>query len=67
MPRKNKSPQHTPYTFSTTARKKRRYTTRKQAEKIAEEQMLLTPGLEIHVYQDIDGGWYLTRTKNTQP
>jgi hypothetical protein len=40
---------------------KTRYPSKKAAENIAEIQMLQKPGLELSVYQENDGGWYLTR------
>lgn len=65
MPRKNKSPKHTPFVFAKNSHTKRRFANKKQAEHAAEEQMLLKPDLVLHVYQDIDGGWYLTRTRSS--
>ena len=61
MPRKNKSPKHVPFQFAQGSGDKRRFATKKQAEQAAEDQMLLKPDLLLYVYQDIDGGWYLTR------
>ncbi len=46
-------------------RAKTRYRNKKDAEKAAEMQMLIVPSLELTVYQGIDGGWYLTRRKNS--
>lgn len=62
MPRRNKTTPHTPYKPALRPGAKRRFATRQQAEQAAEHQMLLKPGLVLHVYKDIDGGWYLTRT-----
>lgn len=63
MPRRNRTTPHTPYKQSLLPNKKRRFATRQQAQAAAEYQMLLKPQLELYVYKDIDGGWYLTRTK----
>ena len=32
----------------------------KKAEEAAEYSMLLNPNLELYVYREINGGWYLT-------
>lgn len=62
MPRKNKVVKHTPFHFTNPEVGKTRYATKQQAEKAADYQMLLKPGLELYVYKsDLDGGWYLTR------
>lgn len=67
MGRKNKTPQHTPFQFPNRESGKVRYPTKRQAEEAAEYQMLLKPDLELYVYKsDLDGGWYLTRTKTSQ-
>jgi len=44
---------------------KNSYPTRERAEHVAEEQMLLTPSLELTVYACMCGcgGWHLTRVK----
>lgn len=63
MPRKNRSPKHSPYIATRASGAKRRYGTKQQAQKAAEERMLLHPSLELTYYQDIDGGWYLTSKK----
>lgn len=44
---------------------KRRYPTQRKAQETADYQMLLNPDLTLKVYQDIDGGWYLTRDKSS--
>lgn len=65
MPRKNKTPQHTPYKFVNREAGKKRFATKREAEQAAEHQMLLKPDLELFVYKsDTDGGWYLTRSKS---
>lgn len=65
MPRKNhkQKPQFTPYTPPTSGaqKAKKRYGSRAEAQKVADYQMALDLKLELFVYQDIDGGWYLTR------
>ena len=61
MPRRNKSPKHVPFRPALPNQNKTRFATKRQAEAAAEHQMLLKPDLELFVYQDIDGGWYLTR------
>jgi hypothetical protein len=42
---------------------KRRYASKTEAEKVAEEQELLNPGLHLRVYKCVAGcgGWHLTR------
>ena len=65
MPRKNKTPKHTPYRYTYQQAQKTRFRTKKQAEDAAERQMLLHPSLELFVYKDIDGGWYLTRKESS--
>ena len=64
MPRKNNNDKskfirYDPKISST----KRRYPNKREAEKAATYQMALDLSLELFVYQDIDGGWYLTRQK----
>lgn len=62
MPRKNKVVKHTPYIFTNHEAGKTRYSTKREAEKAADYQMLLHQNLELYVYKsDLDGGWYLTR------
>lgn len=60
MPRKNKPIKHTPYVFARNEGGKVRYQSKAAAEKAAELRMLQNPGLELTVYQALDGGWYLT-------
>ena len=42
---------------------KKRYPNKREAEEAANYQMALDLGLELFVYQDIDGGWSLTKRK----
>lgn len=42
------------------SKKKTRYGTKQQAERVKQELMTLNPDIELKVYQDIDLGWYLT-------
>lgn len=65
MPRKNKSTKHIPFQNVDREAGKTRFTSKLAAEKAAEYQMLLKPGLELYVYKsDLDGGWYLTRKQS---
>lgn len=41
--------------------KKKRYVSKLEAERAAEYLMALDLSLELKVYQDLDGGWYLTK------
>ena len=41
--------------------KKKRYTSKLEAEKAADYLMTMDFSLELKVYQDLDGGWYLTK------
>lgn len=61
MPRRHKPIKHTPFRPTTDTPNKKRYPSKLAAERIAEQQMLLHPGLELKVYQGDDKGWYLTR------
>ena len=63
MPRKNHKQKIklAPYEFKKSTRNKKRYGNRAEAQKVADYQMALDLNLELFVYQDIDGGWYLTR------
>lgn len=65
MPRKHHPKHHIPYQHTELPRKdKRRYSSEQLAKKAAEHQMLMNNGLELTIYKDIDGGWYLTRRKS---
>ena len=66
MPRKNhkRKAKLTPYEFKKPT-SKRRYGSHAEAQKVADYQMALDLNLELFVYQDIDGGWYLTRKNHT--
>ena len=67
MPRKNKHIQHVPYTFVNHEAGKTRFATRRQAEEAAAHQMLIKPELTLYVYKsDVNGGWYLTRSKSVE-
>jgi hypothetical protein len=60
MPRRNKTPKHTPFKLTSPEANKVRYGTKQAAEKAAELRMLENPGLELAVYQALNGSWYLT-------
>ena len=66
MPRKNhkRKAKLTPYEFKKPT-SKRRYGSHAEAQKVADYQMALDLNLELFVYQDIDGGWYLTKRKTS--
>lgn len=65
MPRRNKTPRHKTFNPIQVETSKRRFATKRQAEDAAKERMLFTPNLQLSVYREIDGGWYLTsRTSN---
>ncbi len=67
MPRKNNTQKHVPFQSVNNEASKTRYATKRQAEEAAEYRMLLKPDLQLHVYKsDLDGGWYLTRQKNSK-
>ncbi len=68
MPRKNHKQKIklAPYEFKKSTRNKKRYGNRAEAQKVADYQMALDLNLELFVYQDIDGGWYLTRKDSAQ-
>ncbi len=61
MPRRHKPVKHTPFQPVNNEGAKKRYPTKAAAEKAAEIAMLQRMGLELTVYQGLDGGWYLTR------
>lgn len=63
MTRKNNRPNYTPRPLPHPRQAKRRFETERQAHAAAEHQMLLNQELDLTVYKDIDGGWYLTRRK----
>ena len=65
MARKNKIKKHVPYHLVDREAGKTRFANKLAAERAAEYQMLLKPGLELFVYKsDLDGGWYLTRSSS---
>ena len=41
--------------------KKKRYSSKSEAEKVADYLMIMDFSLELKVYLDLDGGWYLTK------
>jgi hypothetical protein len=63
MPRRNKQVKHIPYSPVIGEGSKVRYGSKQAAEKAADLRMLQVPGLELEVYQALDGGWYLTSRK----
>lgn len=64
MPRKNNHVKHTPFQLNDHEAGKKRFATKQAAEKAAEYQMLLKPDLLLYVYKsDLNGGWYLTRSR----
>lgn len=66
MPRKNRTKSHSVYDYNGLPARKKRFATKRQAEAATIEQRLLKPDLQLYVYKDIDGGWYLT-SKRTNP
>lgn len=60
MPRRNNTPKHARYTPPATGHTKRRFNTEREAQKAADDRMAENMSLELSVYKDIDGGWYLT-------
>jgi len=64
MPRRNKSQKNNPFISYESCHNKRRYINEKDAQKIAELQMLENMSLELSVYKcDACKFWHLTRTK----
>jgi hypothetical protein len=63
MPRKNNKQKVKSERFEIqlSSSKKKRYTSRIEAEKAADYLMAMDFSLELKVYQDLDGGWYLTK------
>ncbi len=65
MPRRNKSVKNQQFVFFETCRTKRRYNNEKEAQKIAEIQMLENMSLELAVYKCNECKfWHLTRTSS---
>lgn len=64
MPRKNnKSPQKfIRFEMNAPRSTKKRYPNEREAQAAA-DYLFLTRGVELEVYRDIDGGWYLTSRK----
>lgn len=63
MPRKNnkKKVKFERFEMQLSSSKKKRYASKLEAERTAEYLMTLDFSLELKVYQDLDGGWYLTK------
>lgn len=63
MPRKNnkKKIKFERFEMQLSSSKKKRYPSKPEAERAAEYLMALDFSLELKVYQDLDGGWYLTK------
>lgn len=63
MPRKNnkKKVKFERFEMQLSSLKKKRYASKLEAERAAEYLMTLDFSLELKVYQDLDGGWYLTK------
>ncbi len=63
MPRKNnkKKVRFERFEMQLSSSKKKRYVSKLEAERAAEYLMALDLSLELKVYQDLDGGWYLTK------
>lgn len=65
MPRHNKTIRHTRLITIDNCQPKRKFLNETEAKNAAEYQMLITPNLELSVYQcDICHKWHLTRQKN---
>lgn len=63
MPRKNnkKKIKFERFEMQLSSSKKKRYPSKLEAERAAEYLMALDFSLELKVYQDLDGSWYLTK------
>lgn len=63
MPRKNNKQKvkFERFEMQLSSSKKKRYTSRIEAEKATDYLMTMDFSLELKVYQDLDGGWYLTK------
>ena len=63
MPRKNNKQKvkFERFEIQLSSSKKKRYTSKSEAEKAADYLMTMNFSLELKVYQDLDGGWYLTK------
>ena len=63
MPRKNnkKKIKFERFEMQLSSSKKKQYPSKLEAERAAEYLMALDFSLELKVYQDLDGGWYLTK------
>ena len=65
MPRKNnkKPPKFVRFQRNAPQTNKKRYPNEREAQAAA-DYILLTRGVQLGVYRDIDGGWYLTSKQN---
>ena len=63
MPRKNNKQKvkFERFEMRLSSSKKKRYTSKLEAEKAADYLMTMDFSLELKVYQDLDGSWYLTK------
>ena len=63
MPRKNNKQKvkFERFEMQLSSPKKKRYASKFEAEKAADYLMTVDFSLELKVYQDLDGGWYLTK------
>lgn len=63
MPRKNNKQKvkFERFEMKLSSSKKKRYASKFEAEKAAYYLMAMDFSLELKVYQDLDGGWYLTK------
>jgi hypothetical protein len=63
MPRKNNKQKvkFERFEMQLSSSKKKRYASKSEAEKAADYLMAVDFSLELKVYQDLDGGWYLTK------
>ena len=63
MPRKNNKQKvkFERFEMQLSSSKKKRYASKSEAEKAADYLMAVDFSLELKVYLDLDGGWYLTK------
>lgn len=63
MPRKNNNQKvkFERFEMQLSSSKKKRYASKFEAKKAADYLMAIDFSLELKVYQDLDGGWYLTK------
>ena len=61
MPRHNHTPKHTRFDPPNDAARKKRFTTKKDAERAISQLQKYNDDLQLSTYQSsLDGGWYLT-------